>query len=135
MPAPRSRYDGTGGGVGPLADDDCICLVLSRQPASYVHHVAHHGQLAPIGWPRGSEEGLAGVDPDAQLQAGELLRMVGEGALEVEGSPHGPLRVVLVSNGSTEHSHELAADDVVDCAAVAGNHHGQPGHAPVEQGA
>ncbi len=58
-----------------------------------------------------------------------------DGTLEVEGGPHGPLGVVLVGNGGAEHRDELASDDHLDRAAVPDDPHGQPGHAPIEQGA
>lgn len=122
-----------GGRVRGPTDDDGADLGLGLQPAGLVHHLAHDGEPALGGWAGGGEEHLAGRHPRPHLDTAELVGVVAHGALEAEGGAHGALGVVLVGDGRAEHGEEVATDDAVHRAAVAGDHRRQPGHAAVEQ--
>ena len=95
------------------ADEDLSGPGDRLQPVRGVHHITHRGVVA-TGAQR-TDEHLAGVDPDAHLDAvRNACGVLCDRLLHAERGAHGPLRIVFVREGRTEQSEDRVTDDLVD---------------------
>ena len=101
------------GAIGCLTDQDAVDGRRRLDPGCGVDHVSRNHPL-PLERVRVQrDERLARIDRHAQFRI-RLARDVADR----KGCPNGPLRIVLVHDGRTEHRHDRVADELLDRAAV-----------------
>ncbi len=104
-----------GGAMGLLADEHAVQGRRRLQPRGGVHHVAGGHRLAPGRPGVEVDQGLAGVDADAQLEP--FVVAVRPGA-DLQRCPDRSLRVVLVCDRRAEDRHHGITDELLHRPAV-----------------
>lgn len=102
-----------------LADEDGPRCGRGLEASRRVHRVADHRLVAPAVGTDRREHHLAGVHADAELEAAELLGVLGGLAPKLQRGTHGALGVVTVRDLGTEHREDPIAHHLVEPAAVA----------------
>ena len=118
----RERHEPRGVANEPLgdrSDQDLAAAGRLLEPLRRVDRVAGGERRRLV-----ARHHLAGVDPDADPQLGDLPPLEGgvqplDGPLHVERGPHRPQRVVLVCAREAEDRHHRIADELLHRAAVA----------------
>src|SRR5439155_25027088 len=102
-----------------LADQDRISRGLRLQPRRRVHDVPGDHSLSFFRPGVQGHDRLAGVDgdPDLEVETRILCVHLTHCVTDPKGGPDGSLRIVPVSQWSSEHAHDRVADELLDCAA------------------
>ena len=105
-----AHHAGRAGSRG-RADQDLTRVGHGLQPAGHVDHVTHR-RVVTAG-PKGADQHLTGVDPDAQADRLQLARERHDALLHLQRRPHRPLSVVLVGDRCAEQGDDGVTDDLV----------------------
>ena len=110
-----------GGPEGHLPHNDAVHGRHRLEARRRVDDVARDDALAVPGTSAERDDGLAGVDPDAdgEVEPGPLVVHLGDRADDPDRGADGSLGVVLVGDGCAEDRHDRVADELLDRAAEA----------------
>ncbi len=103
-----------------LPDSDAVDRGRGLDPGSSVDDISCRHPFATLGVRIERDNGLAGVHSDTHREGEPRIRLVQllDRLEHRQARPDGPLRVVLVCDGSAEHRHDGIADELLDRAAI-----------------